>query len=241
MSDVAVVQQQPGIDPAVLEKVIGHGDLSALSSAERVNYIGSVCKSLGMNPLTIPFSIQKLGDKVVLYAKKDAGDQLRRIYNVSITILSREKVDDLIIVTARASMPDGRTDEAIGAVNTLNLRGENLANSYMKAETKAKRRVTLSICGLGIMDETEVDSVLDIATKPLPQAPPKPWTNRKEMLVLFKAEKDRIGDELFFRILGSENIEDAKGLQDDPVAVRLYGELRLVQSAPVAEAEVVNG
>jgi len=29
----------------------------------------------------------------------------------------------------------------------------------MRAETKAKRRVTLSICGLGMLDETEVDSI----------------------------------------------------------------------------------
>jgi len=29
----------------------------------------------------------------------------------------------------------------------------------MKAETKAKRRVTLSICGLGLLDETEVETV----------------------------------------------------------------------------------
>ena len=29
----------------------------------------------------------------------------------------------------------------------------------MKAETKAKRRVTLSICGLGVLDETEVENV----------------------------------------------------------------------------------
>ena len=29
----------------------------------------------------------------------------------------------------------------------------------MKAETKAKRRVTLSICGLGMLDETEVETI----------------------------------------------------------------------------------
>jgi hypothetical protein len=29
----------------------------------------------------------------------------------------------------------------------------------MKAETKAKRRVTLSICGLGMLDESEVESL----------------------------------------------------------------------------------
>ncbi len=46
----------------------------------------------------------------------------------------------------------------------------------MKAETKAKRRVTLSICGLGILDESEIDGAQapeDKAfnTRPLPGLP----------------------------------------------------------------------
>jgi hypothetical protein len=40
-----------------------------------------------------------------------------------------------------------------------NLRGEALANALMRAETKAKRRVTLSIAGLGWLDETELDTM----------------------------------------------------------------------------------
>lgn len=56
-------------------------------------------------------------------------------------------------------MPHGRQDESIGAVPIAALKGEALANAMMKCETKAKRRVTLSICGLGMLDETEVESV----------------------------------------------------------------------------------
>ena len=44
----------------------------------------------------------------------------------------------------------------------------------MKAETKAKRRVTLSLCGLGILDETEIDTVPpggDIVDATLTDAP----------------------------------------------------------------------
>src|SRR5690606_14334225 len=36
---------------------------------------------------------------------------------------------------------------------------DELANALMKAETKAKRRATLSICGLGMMDESEIETV----------------------------------------------------------------------------------
>jgi len=35
----------------------------------------------------------------------------------------------------------------------------NFGNALMKAVTKAKRRVTLSICGLGMLDETEVETI----------------------------------------------------------------------------------
>ena len=64
----------------------------------------------------------------------------------------------MYIVTARAEA-NGRIDEATGAVSLELLKGENRANAIMKAETKAKRRVTLSFAGLGMLDETEIESI----------------------------------------------------------------------------------
>jgi hypothetical protein len=98
--------------------------------------------------LTRPFEYINLNGKLTLYARKDATDQLRKLYNVSLTISSRDRLEDVYIVTARATLPDGRTDESTGVVTVGNLKADNLANALMKAETKAKRRVTLSICGL---------------------------------------------------------------------------------------------
>lgn len=144
---------------AVLERVISLGDLQDLKPIERTHYYVKVCESLGLNPLTQPFAYIKLNGKLTLYAKRDTTDQLRKIHRVSVTIASRERTDDLCVVTARATTPDGRTDESTGAVSIAGLKGENLANALMKAETKAKRRVTLSICGLGWLDETEVQDV----------------------------------------------------------------------------------
>ncbi len=144
---------------AVLEKVTIGGDLSPLTTEERVEYYAKVCESLGLNPLTKPFDYIKLSGKLVLYATRGATDQLRNINNVSVYIIDRQTRDGVYVVTASATMPDGRTDESTGAVATENLRGEALANATMKAETKAKRRVTLSICGLGWLDETETETV----------------------------------------------------------------------------------
>lgn len=154
---------------ALIERVVAMGDLEGLQPIERAKYYTGICDALGLNPLTQPFMYVKLNGKLQLYARKDASDQLRKLHTISITISKREKVDDLYIVTARASTPDGRTDESIGAVTIGNLKGESLANALMKAETKAKRRVTLSICGLGWLDETEVSDVK--AAKPVQVTP----------------------------------------------------------------------
>jgi len=142
-----------------LEAALIQGDLSKLTPQERSTYYLRVCESVGLNPLTKPFSYLSLGGKTVLYANRDCTDQLRKVNGVSIKIVSRETIEGVYVVTASAVDKDSRTDESTGAVTTKGLAGENLANAFMKAETKAKRRVTLSICGLGMLDETEVTTI----------------------------------------------------------------------------------
>ncbi len=90
------------------------------------------------------------------------------------TIVGRELVDGVYVVTAQARTPTGRTDESIGAVTIDKLTGEARANALMKTETKAKRRVTLSICGLGMLDEAEVDSIPGAVIQTEKVIPPTP-------------------------------------------------------------------
>ena len=151
----------PTISNAI-ESALIQGDLSKLTSAERVTYYNRLCESLGLNPMTKPFEYLRLNNKEILYAKKDATDQLRKIHSISITITGREKIEDIYIVTARAKDKTGREDESTGAVNVAGLKGDSLANALMKSETKAKRRVTLSVCGLGFLDESEVSDIPEI-------------------------------------------------------------------------------
>lgn len=142
-----------------IENVLVKGDLSGLNESERVLYYQKVCDSVGLNSLTKPFDYLTLNNKLVLYATKTCTDQLRAVHRISIEIVSREKVGEVYVVTARAKDPSGRTDESTGAVALGKAYGDTLANLYMKAETKAKRRVTLSICGLGLLDESEVETI----------------------------------------------------------------------------------
>ena len=151
---------------ALMEQVVIGGDLSKLSAADRLSYYRNVCESVGLNPLTKPFDYLTLSGRMVLYARKDATDQLRNLRGVSVRIVSRERVEDVWIVTAEATTADGRTDASIGAVSIGGLKADALANALMKAETKAKRRVTLSICGLGMLDESEIETINGAATIP---------------------------------------------------------------------------
>lgn len=155
MSAIAKLPEQSAI-----ESIVINGDLKTLTPEQRVAYYGKVCDALGLNNMTQPFSYLTLNGKLVLYANKSCTEQLRKLYGVSITIVSREHLrdDGLYVVTARSSIGD-RTDESIGAVNLKGKSGDDLANALMKAETKAKRRATLSICGLAMLDESEVDSI----------------------------------------------------------------------------------
>lgn len=153
-----IVPQQTA---ALIEQVVIKGDLSALSQADRVSYYETVCRSIGINPLTKPFEYLTLNGKLVLYARRDATDQLRALKGISVTAMTKEDRDGVFVVTVQVANAEGRTDMATGAVTVANLKGDALANALMKAETKAKRRATLSICGLGFLDETEIETVPD--------------------------------------------------------------------------------
>lgn len=152
----------------LMESVIIKGDLSKLTPQERSQYYIEVCRSVGLNPLTKPFDYIVLNGKLTLYALRNCTDQLRTVHKVSVEDLSETERDGVFIVTAKVRNAEGRTDMAKGAVNIASLKGEALANAMMKAETKAKRRATLSLCGLGFLDETEIEDIPAARAAPVP-------------------------------------------------------------------------
>lgn len=151
--------------PESVVKALMIGDLTGLSPSDKLTYYRLTCDSVGLNPLTKPFEYIRLNGKEVLYAGKACAEQLRKIHSISVTIVAREKHDSLYVITARATTSDGRSDESMAAIDLAGLKGDSLANGLMKCETKAKRRVTLSICGLGMLDETEVASIPQAAVQ----------------------------------------------------------------------------
>jgi hypothetical protein len=158
MESIAKINGPSTMDDAIIERVIAAGDLKALKPDERNSYYLAVCRSLGINALTRPLEYIVLSGKMVLYARKDCTDQLRRLHGVSITKLETNTADGVFEAMAYASTKD-RQDVDFGAVSIKGLTGDVLVNAKLKAITKAKRRVTLSICGLGFLDETEIETI----------------------------------------------------------------------------------
>jgi hypothetical protein len=157
-----------------LEQAVVHGDLAALGPAERTRYYWEVCRSLGLNPLTRPFEFLRLNGRLVLYATRAAADQLRARHGISIDRPELRIEEGLAIWTVTARTRDGRTDSDLGVVPLAGLTGDAKANALMRGLTKAKRRVTLSLAGLGWLDETEVDSVPGAERVPLEELPAPP-------------------------------------------------------------------
>jgi hypothetical protein len=149
-------------DSAIISSVILSGDLSKLSATDKVQYFNGYCERLGLDPFTQPFQILRLQGKETLYLTRAGAQQLNKLHSVSHEIVSRNIHESASTyeVIARASLPDGRHTESIGAVTIANLKGEAYCNALMKAETKAKRRATLDLLGLGLLDETEVASIV---------------------------------------------------------------------------------
>ncbi len=143
----------------LVEKLVIQGDLSQMSPKDRLDYYKNLCESEKLNPLTKPFEYIKLNGKLTLYATKNCAEQLRNNKGISIYKLEKEVIEDVLVVTAYARDREGREDISTGAVSLSNLKGDALANAYLKAETKAKRRVTLSLAGLGMLDESEISSI----------------------------------------------------------------------------------
>jgi len=160
-------------DQNVVAALIINGDLGKLAPQEKVQYYNGYCERLGLDPFTKPFDLLRLNGREILYCTRSGAQQLNKLHGVSHAITSRTVIPDAGVyeVTAKASLPDGRYTESIGAVNITNLKGEAYANAVMKAETKAKRRATLDLLGLGVLDESEVQSIAQTQPKAVQAIP----------------------------------------------------------------------
>jgi hypothetical protein len=185
------------IAPETMERLIVGGDLSKLSPAQRVEVYMARCEAAGLDARTQPFAYLSLSGKLTLYATKAATDQLVANRKLSVQIIDRKHLAglDLYEVVARVTHPDGRICEDVGVVNIKGLAGDAAANAILKAITKAKRRAVLSACGLGMLDETETETIQGASVRPVievvthPEPAPAPAVAVAEVIEASEEDK----------------------------------------------------
>jgi len=182
MSDIIERDNLPAV-MTLSEKaqaVICTGDLKGLNETERVIWYRQRCDAAGLDWRTEPFQYIILNGKLKLYATKTATEQIAQNKGITLQIIAREDVRDCYVVTCRATGKDGRFTESLGAVPIGNMNGELLCNALMKGETKSKRRAVLSLTGLSMMDESEVESIQGATVHPVDVVHSSTFTDAQE-------------------------------------------------------------
>lgn len=171
VAKLAPTESSPEQMGRAIDEIIMKGDISSLTTPQRADFLGKLALSMGLNPLSQPFELIVLNDKLTIYAKKGAADQLREKHKIKTTVLSKGFLDEgktayYVEVQLQTPDPNGnydtqgcRSEVEIGCAGVGGSTGEALGNAHMKAYTKAKRRGTLAFCGFGGLDELEVDSI----------------------------------------------------------------------------------
>lgn len=204
--DEGVAEYDPRTLGAVVESLVTKGDVSALNPEEKARFYVQMCTQLGLNPATQPLAVLKLNGKEIFYPTRGATDQLAAIHRLTREIIDGPRVVDLggtklVMCICRATHPNGRTETSVATVPLT-----DPANVLMKCETKGKRRATLSILGLGMLDESELDTIPASAkseapainlgmldtTQNEPAAPPPPTA--RELLDAALAESEAVSE-----------------------------------------------
>ena len=163
MNAIATVENQEvqtygaPISAETMQAILVDGDLEKLNPAQRLSYYSMRCTAAGLDPRSQPFQFVRLSGKLVLYARAAATQQLVGKNKISVHITGKTvSADGIIEYQVRASLPSGQSTDEVGVVSSKGKQGEELANCHMKALTKAKRRGVLAICGLEVLDETDL-------------------------------------------------------------------------------------
>jgi hypothetical protein len=154
-----VAAADPEQAEAALLHYLGTGDLSQLTGEQRKALYKRTCDSLGINSLTRPFEWVEFydpetkGKKLVLYPRAACADQLAYQHRIRVEVLEEKIVGTLFKVEMRGHLPNGRTETNVAYLDLTDrdgkpLRGQRLGNAYMKARTKAKRRLVFGMVGM---------------------------------------------------------------------------------------------
>lgn len=163
-------------------------DVSSWDNGSKIQFIALVNKKAGLPFGTIGLlrtvskkcinGVWEEIPKEVPYADRQTTVELGAQRKVSVQLIERDIIpaSHALFVARATDVDSGRYVDATGVCaltdNKGALTGDKFANKIMHAETKAKRRATLELCGLGFLDESETESMEGVSKVELeaPQA-----------------------------------------------------------------------
>lgn len=154
---LAVAEQEQA--SAAILHYLGTGDLSKLTGEQRAALYRRTCDSLGINSLTRPFDWiefydpETKGKKLTLYPRSACADQLAYQHRIRVRVVEEKIVGTLFKVVVEGTMPNGRSETNVAYLDLTErdgsqLKGQRLGNAFMKAHTKAKRRLVFGMVGM---------------------------------------------------------------------------------------------
>lgn len=169
-----------------VQRIAAQGkDTRALSHEERVATLAALSKALGLNPLTNPVRFLPMQGGEVLYVTRQATDQIAARLRLNRETVVGPEVREvgtnirMVFCQVRVTAPDGRSEMA-----TATLPLKDPCNDLMKCETKAKRRATLSLAGLGLLTEEETETIPGARREEPARAAGAPLTTREGIAAL---------------------------------------------------------
>ena len=156
---------------AFQQAVAANRDTSQLRPEHRGALLNELARALRLNPLTKPVIFLKTGQGESIYVTRQGADQIAARLRLNRETVAGPEVRDILGVKVffcqvKVTAPDGRFETA-----TATLPATDPLMGLMKVETKAKRRATLSIAGLGMLSEEDAEEMgLDAALDRTPPA-----------------------------------------------------------------------
>lgn len=147
------------------QKVLLEKDLAPLSVEKQTSFMLQNCEHLGINPIVRPFELIKFNGKHVLYLTASGCENIASNLAISFKILKKEidkengiaSIEIEGVVPAMNGKPERRdVSTAYLPIGIASLKdgsmkiftGLEFANTMMKLETKARRRLIIRLAGL---------------------------------------------------------------------------------------------
>jgi len=143
-------------DNGLMDRMVYNG-LDSLTKEEKVKLIEMICNEYDLNAALGHIQVIKKSNRNILYITKSGANHLMFKNQLSSEITNTAMASNILSFRVRV-YNDKRSVENVGVMHYWDgIKSDELSNRIMACHTKAVRRAVIAFCGLGVLDETELD------------------------------------------------------------------------------------